>query len=117
MTGFPTAPLSTHGDTVKDTQRHSSQIARVINLAMQGKLNAIFTDFTLTANTTTTTLTDARLSVNSVVLFDPTTANGAYEVYTGTLYTLEANRNNGAWTVTHSNNSQTDRTFNVLIIG
>lgn len=113
----PSAPLSTHADDLQGLRRQATQIARVTNLALQGKLNAIFRDFTLTANATTTTLTDPRLSIDSHLTFDPLTANAAYELYTGTLYVLSANRNNGSWTITHSNNSQTDRTFNVLIIG
>ena len=113
----PQAPLSVHGDTFEQVRRHNVQIARTVNLALQGKLNAIFRDFTLTASATTTTLTDPRLSIDSHLTFDPLTANAAYELFTGTLYVLSANRNNGSWTITHSNNSQTDRTFNILIIG
>lgn len=84
--------------------------------ARQGKLDCI-TEITLTANAATTTLTDIRLSNQSVVLFDPKTANAAAELAAGTLYTLTANRGTGSWVISHANNAQTDRTFQVLVIG
>lgn len=96
--------------------RHSVALAAAAALAMQGKINATGT-FTCTANAATTVLNDPRLTVNGVVLFDPTTANAAAELAAGTIYTLTANRNNRAWTVTHANAASTDRTFRYLIIG
>lgn len=96
--------------------RHGQQVATAVGLAMQGKLNATGT-LTLTANAATTALNDARLTVGSVVLFDPTTANAAAELAAGTMYVLTANRNNRTWTVTHANAASTDRTFAYVIIG
>lgn len=84
--------------------------------ARQGKLDAI-TEVTLTAGATTTTLTDIRLSNQSVVLFDPKTANAAAELAAGTMYVLTANRGTGSWVITHANAGSTDRTFQTLIIG
>jgi uncharacterized secreted protein with C-terminal beta-propeller domain len=77
----------------------------------------IVTELTLTANVAATTLNWKGLSPQSVVVFDPKTANAAAELYGGTLYVLTANRGNDVWTVTHANNAQTDRTFQVAIIG
>jgi hypothetical protein len=74
-------------------------------------------EFTLTANAATSTLTDYRLSPQSYVGFDPRTANAATEKAAGTLYALTANRGDGAWTITHANNAQNDRTYTVVILG
>jgi hypothetical protein len=82
----------------------------------KGKLNCTVT-LTLTENAATTTFADKRLSPSSVVLFDPKTANAATELYGATMYVLTANRGNESWTITHANNAQTDRTFEVAIIG
>lgn len=82
----------------------------------RGKIECV-TDLTLTANVTTTQIRDERLSTQSVVSFDPKTANAAAEKAAGTMYVLTANRTDGTWTITHANNGQTDRTFQVSIIG
>lgn len=82
----------------------------------QGKMDCV-TEITLTANAATTTFADKRLSPQSVVTFDPRTANAATELYGATMYVLTANRGSQSWTITHANNAQTDRTFSVSIIG
>lgn len=82
----------------------------------RGKVECIV-ELTLTANTASTTLTDERLSNQSVVHFDPKTANAATEIYGGTMYVLTANRGTGSWVITHANNAQTDRSFQVSILG
>lgn len=75
------------------------------------------TTLTLTANAATTVLNWYGLSPQSVVVFDPKTANAAAELAAGTMYVLTANRANNAFTVTHANNAQVDRTFQVAIVG
>ena len=82
----------------------------------RGKLSCVL-EFTLTANVATTVLNYKGLSPQSVVSFDPKTANSAVEKAAGTLYVLTANRGNDAWTVNHANSAQTDRVFQVSIIG
>jgi hypothetical protein len=82
----------------------------------QGKMDCVV-EFTLTANAASSTLTFEWLSPQSVVTFDPKTANAATELYGATMYVLTANRGNKTWTVTHANNAQTDRTFQVSVIG
>ena len=84
--------------------------------ARQGKLDCI-AELTLTAGAASTTLTDIRLSNQSVVTLDPKTANAAAELAAGTLYCLTANRVSGAWVFTHANNAQVDREYQVSIIG
>ena len=88
----------------------------VVQQMRKGKLEVV-TTLTLTANVTTTTLAFKGLSPQSVVVFDPKTANAAAELYGGTMYVLTAGRGNDSWTITHANNAQTDRTFQVAVIG
>ena len=95
-----------------DDKEHKRKLARAVNSALQGKLNAL-TNVTLAANTTTTTLQDARITNNSFIGFMPTTANAASAL--SNLYV--ANMVAGTATLTHANNAQTDRTFIILIIG
>lgn len=92
------------------------RLYEVLQQIRRGKLEAV-TELTLTANAATSTLTFKGLSPQSVVVFDPKTANAAAELYGGTMYVLTANRTNDSWTVTHANNAQTDRTFQVAVIG
>lgn len=107
---YPSAPIEGPPD------EHRRQIAQVANLAIQGKTRNVG-EITLTENAASSTLTDGRLSFFSVVLFDPLTSNAAAELYGGTMYVTEANRDNGSWTITHANNAQTDRDFRYVIIG
>ena len=88
----------------------------VVSQVRRGKMD-IVSEFTLTANAATSTLNFKGLSPQSVVIFDPTTANAAAELAAGTLYVLTANRGNDAWTVTHANNAQVDRTYQVAVLG
>jgi hypothetical protein len=114
--GYPSAPNDIDGETPDAFRQGYRKMARIVNNSLQGHLNAV-TTITLTANAASTTLTDARLTVNSVVIFDPVTANAATEIFGATMYVTSANRNNGAFVITHANNAQTDRTFNVLMMG
>lgn len=93
---------------------HRRKIARALNGALQGKLNSTKA-FTLTANAASSTVTDARLTANSFIGFMPTTANASAEIGAGTIYI--GTRNNGTAIVTHANNAQSDRTYQLLIIG
>lgn len=96
------------------------RIASTVNRMMAGRTNNTGT-VTLTANAATTAvnLSRGRLAENSLILFDPLTANAAAELYGGTMYILNANRNVAGemFTITHANNAQTDRTFKYAIVG
>lgn len=107
-------PSDAGNDSPASLRLFARQIALAVGLAMQGKLNAVAT-FTLTANVGTTVLSDPRLTVDSAVTLDPTSANAAAAM--ATTYAATADRNNGAWTFTHANTATTDRTFRVSIIG
>lgn len=92
------------------------RLHEVMQQVRRGKLECVV-ELTLTPNAATTTLSYKGLSPQSVVTFDPKTANATAELYGGTMYVLAADRGNDSWTVTHANNAQADRTFQVSIIG
>lgn len=71
---------------------------------------------TLTASTTTTTLTDPRIGPTSQVVFTPTTANAATAA--AALYVGEgANLKEGVRTLTHASNAAVDQIFRYTILG
>ncbi len=107
---FPTIPVLTNNDT------YLQRIVRAVNSLLNGKINSTGTK-TLTTSSATTTLTDASLSPDSTVLFDPQTANAATELYGATMYVLTANRGAGVWTITHVNSATADRTFRYVVLG
>lgn len=81
-------------------------LARAINALIQGRANNVGT-FTLTAGTTTTTVSNNLFQSGMVPVFVPTTANAAGALAT----TYVSARVNGSFTVTHANAGTTDRTF------
>ena len=93
-----------------------SVIVDALNRVNQGKINVTI-GVILAASAASTVVTDAHASVNSAIVFDPMTANAVSELAAGTCYIKEADRANGSFTITHANNSQTDRKFRILIIG
>lgn len=74
-------------------------------------------EVTLTASVASTTVTDIRVSPQSVIVWHPRTANAAAEMAAGTMYVTDANMANGSFTITHANNAQTDRDFRYAVIG
>lgn len=109
MSGFPIAP----GD-LRDEREHRRRIAAAANLALAGKLNATLA-VTLAADQATTVVSDPRLTAESFIGFCPLTANAAAESGNGTLYV--AAQSSGTLTLGHADNSQTDRSFRLLVIG
>lgn len=86
------------------------QVANVVNLLMDGKSNNTGS-VTLTPSSATTTLTDARIGPNSVILFMPQTAHAsAVSIYV-------TNRDNGVATLHHPSDANTDKTFSYCVIG
>lgn len=73
-----------------------------------GRSNAVGT-VTLTASAATTTVTDNNCASGSVPILVPTTAHAAAEIGNGTIYISSVGTK--TFTITHANNSQTDRTF------
>lgn len=96
------------------------RLALVVNRTLQGKTNNTDT-VTLTANAASTVVSLAvgRLGNETVILFDPVTANAATDLYGGGMYVTTANRDvlNNRFTVTHPNNANVDKTFRYTLIG
>ena len=90
------------------------QLAEVANGSRRGKLNCVG-DVTLTASSATTTLTDALIGPNSLIVFIPTTANAASAFQDGAFYVSA--RTKGSATITHTNDGNTDKTFVYGVIG
>jgi hypothetical protein len=88
------------------------QIVNAINAILRGRSNATGS-VTLTASVTTTTITDARISADSVIFLMPTTANAAGAVAT----TYQGTTANGSVIIHHANAGSTDRTFKYVICG
>ena len=90
------------------------EIALIVNNILDGKINATGT-VTLTASTASTAVTENRAGSDSVILFMPTTANAAAEQAAGGMYV--SSRGKQTFTITHANNTQSDRTFDYIVIG
>ena len=103
--GFPLAP--TYWGAVEEGLR---KVAEVVNSLRDGKINSVGT-VTLTANSTTTTITDARISPTSKVLPIATSATAA--ATTGLFVTAGT----GSAVITHNSTADLDRTFSYAIFG
>lgn len=98
--------------TLDGLQRWCVHAFAIINNILKGKLNCTG-DITLTVASTTTTLTDARITAASHISFMPTTENAAL-AHTTLRVTA---RTNGSATLTHAADPTTDRTFVYSITG
>ena len=92
--------------------QHLRLISNTVNNTLDGKLNSTG-DVTLRASQTTTTLTDARLGGNSIILFMPITANGR----TGLNGMYVSARAEGSATLTHASSSNADQNLSYCVIG
>lgn len=108
---FPSVP-----EYYSDQPSLLRQIIRVVQGIMQGKTNNTGT-FTLTANSTTSTLTfaDGRIGNNTVLLWEPTTSNAAGSI--SGLYESARSVSSNTITLTHANTAATDKTFNYSLVG
>lgn len=86
----------------------------VINNMLKGRLNVTL-PVTLVVSEGTTTVTDARISAFCAVIMTPLTADAAAEVGNGTIYV--SSQQNGQLVLTHANNTQADRKFNLAFLG
>ncbi len=103
----------TNGYTgVQSRELDARKISTMLNRLNTGKLNATG-DVTLTANQTTTNVSDLRCGVDSVITFMPQTANAASAMAT----TYVSARNKQGFTISHANDANTDKTFSYIIIG
>lgn len=104
MTELTTPPLSPHSGDI--------EARRTLNKVLSGKVNN-FGEVTLDANSTTTTLNDTRIGINSVISLQPKTSNAAAALTT----TYFGTPGNESVTISHANNAQTDRTFVYTVSG
>lgn len=104
---FPNVPLS-----MPDNSVHLRLVSSTLNNTIDGKLNSTGT-ITLTASATSTTLSDARIGGNSVILFSPTTANGK-TAFANLFVSAKAS---GTATLTHSSSANADQNFDYVVIG
>jgi hypothetical protein len=90
----------------------SIQIATTINEVLKGRANNVG-DVTLTANATTTTISDIRIKLSMTAVLIPRTANAAAAM-TNVYISAVAD---GSITLTHSNTATVDRTFDYILHG
>jgi len=88
------------------------EIAKAVNLMIDGQSNAVG-EFTLTAGATSTVIADLRVGIDARILLMPTTANAAAALTT----TYISSIGKQTFTISHANNSQTDKIFKYAIIG
>lgn len=86
-------------------------IAEVVNGIKDGRIDSVGS-VTLVANTAQTTLTDVRLSENSVPILQPCTANAAVANQTAHVVV-----SNGSLIIHHASDAQVDKTFKYAILG
>ena len=98
--------------SAKEIEHWVQKIAIAVNELMDGKANG-FGEVTLTAASTTTTLTDRRIGADSFIVFRPRTANAAAAM--DTLWVSA--RTKGSATLTHDSTADTDRTFEYEVRG
>ena len=84
-----------------DIGRLARDIATRFNQLLQGKLN-VAVEFTPAVATTSTVVTDTRLTPRSILLIEPTSSAGAIEKAAGTMFVAAADRGAGTCTITHS---------------
>lgn len=106
----PEVPIP--AEDLPDEREHRRQLSRGVKAALQGKSNNTGS-LTLTASSTTTSVSDSRLGVASVLLLSPATANAAGAL--GGLYVSAQGK--GTATLTHASTAAVDKTFSFAIIG
>jgi hypothetical protein len=89
------------------------EISEVANNILNGKTNNTGTITLNAGSATTTTIYDERIGYNSIIHLMPTTANAA-AAFTGVYV---SNRAKGNATLTHSANTNTDKTYGYIIVG
>tara|TARA_R100001591_G_scaffold2176_1_gene5425 strand:+ start:22 stop:348 length:327 start_codon:yes stop_codon:yes gene_type:complete len=98
--------------TMPDQAQHLRLVSTTLNNVMDGKINSTG-EITLRASQTTTTLEDARIGGDSVIVFMPTTANGK----TAENDLFVSARASGTATLTHASSSNNDQNFAYIIVG
>lgn len=89
-----------------------TQIAHALNLALNGKLNAV-ANVTLTPSATSTTLADSRIGAFSFIALSPLSAAAAAALAGGIYFEPTT----GSVVIRHPSAVAVDQNFAVLIIG
>ena len=103
---------ATYSAKLRPNEVEPRKIASSVNRVIEGRTDN-YGSVTLTANTTTTTVTNQWASENSTIALSPRTANAAAAIAASYIST----KSNGSFIITHANNAQTDRTFDYAMIG
>lgn len=98
-----------------DSRVFLRQVATTVNNLLKGKVNAAV-EFTPAAATTSTLVTDLRISPLSVLLIEATSAAGAVELASGAMFIDITDRGAGECTITHSVGAATEL-FRLIILG
>ncbi len=111
---FPGVPPY-NGINVNDWSIHARN---TVNGLLAGKSNNTGT-VTLNTSTSSTTvvLAKGRLGPDTVILFEPTTADAAIEVSTATMWVSTKDPLNNKFIITNAVNNKNDRTFNFILVG
>ncbi len=97
-----------------DTRRLVRGLATRLIQLLRGKMN-VAVEFTPAAATTSTVITDTRITPNSIFIIEPTSSSGAAEVAAGTMFVAAADRGAGTCTVTHSTGAASEL-FRLVIL-
>ena len=92
---------------------NARDVSDVVNNILSGKQNNT-ASITLTNSATSTAVTDFRVGPSSVILFMPTTADGASELAAGGMFVSARAEN--TFTITHSS-ATTTRSFDYVVVG
>lgn len=106
---FPPVP-----EYMPDDREHRRQMARSINALRQGKQNVTH-DLTLTADATSTVLSDARIGISSAIIPAMATTSDAAAALVAGIWITDIKT--GSCTVRHESSSQVDRIVRFVIIG
>lgn len=111
---FPGVPAY-NGVNINDWTIHCRNS---VNGLLGGKSNntGVVTLSTGTSSTTVV-LAKGRLGPNTVILFEPRTANAAIEISTATMWVSTKDSLNNKFILTNAVNNKNDRTFNFVLIG
>jgi hypothetical protein len=90
------------------------RLVNAIRQLLQGRSNAAGS-VTLAAGAASTTVTAPNCASSAQVFLFPKTAHAAAELAAGTCWVSAVA--GGAFTLTHANNAQTDRTFSYVCLG
>jgi len=94
-------------EDLTDERQHRKNLARAVNSALTGKSNNSL-QVTLDPSVATTTVVDARISLQTACHLAPATADAAAEVAAGTLYVIPVA---GSAVIHHRSAATVDRVF------